>query len=203
MYDNNLMVRDTEKKLKEKYQEGTVYYMTVGNEPNYFEALDHVAKTIKTKAPKGLSFEYTQMLDDDHGSVPHLSIYNGLLYIYSGWKLKPDVFNEGLAAIDMHYKKISKNFGYEINTPEMTINRLGYTYLGNSDFENAIAVFKENVKRFPKSSNVYDSLGEAYEDSGDKELAKENYQKAVKIGEEEQHPNLKVYKKNLERVQEK
>ena len=68
---------------------------------------------------------------------------------------------------------------------------------------NSITVFKENVKRFPKSSNVYDSLGEAYEGSGDLELAKENYQKAVKIGEEEQHPNLKVYKKNLERVSEK
>jgi tetratricopeptide (TPR) repeat protein len=189
--------------IKEKYKDETVYYMTVGNEPDYFESLDYVAKTIMTKEPKGLKFEYTQMLDDDHGSVPHLSIYNGLLYIYSGWKLKPEVFNEGIAAIDMHYKNISKKFGYEIHTPEMTINRLGYTYLTNDEIDKAIIVFQVNVKRFPSSANVYDSLGEAYENNGQFDKAEANYAKAVELAEKKKHPNLKIYKKNLQRMQEK
>jgi len=203
MYNNNFLVRETESKLKLKYTDGTVYYMTVGNEPNYFEALDYFAKTIRTKSPKGLGFEYTQMLEDDHGSVPHLSIYNGLLFIYSDWKLDPEVFKEGMAAIDKHYKKVSKKYDYEIAAPENTINQLGYTYLANNDFDDAIIVFKENVERFPKSANVYDSLGEAYEKNGQLDLAKENYSKAVKIAIKKEHPNLNIYKKNLERVQEK
>jgi len=202
MYDNNYLVRETESKLKSKYADGTVYYMTVGNEPNYFEALDHFAKTIEAKSPKGLGFEYTQMLEDDHGSVPHLSIYNGLLFIYSDWKLDPEVFKEGLVAIDKHYKKVSKKYDYEIAAPENTINQLGYTYLANNDFNDAIIVFKENVDRFPKSANVYDSLGEAYEKNGQLDLANENYSKAVEIATKKEHPNLNIYKKNLERVQE-
>ena len=203
MYDNNLLVRETESKLKSKYDDGTVYYMTVGDEPNYFEALDQFTKTVETKSPKGLEFEYTQMLEDDHGSVPHLSIYNGLLFIYSDWKLDPEIFKEGLVAIDKHYKKVSKKYDYEIAASENTINQLGYIYLANNDFDDAIIIFKENVERFPKSANVYDSLAEAYEKAGQNDLAESNYKKAVEIATKKEHPNLKIYKKNLERVQEK
>ena len=124
------------------------------------------------------------------------------MFIYSDWKLDPEVFKEGLAAIDKHYKKVSKKYDYEIAAPENTINQLGYTYLANNDFDDAIAVFKENVERFPKSANVYDSLGEAYEKAGQDDLAESNYKKAVEIATKKEHPNLNIYKKNLERVQE-
>ena len=103
-------------------------------------------------------------------------------------------------AIDKHYKVISKKYGYEMATPEFTINLLGYNYMNNDNLEKAIKTFKENVKRYPESSNVYDSLGEAYEKSGQTELAIKNYEKAVLLGKMQEHPNLKVYITNLERV---
>jgi predicted alpha/beta superfamily hydrolase len=203
MYDNSLMLKQKETKLKSKYPIGTAFYMTVGDEPNYFEALEEFTEFVEEKDPKGLEFEYVQMLNDDHGSVPHLSIYDGLLFIYDGWKIDKDLYNEGLAAIDKHYTKLSKKFGYEITTPEYTINRLGYNYLANEEIDKAIVVFQENVKRFPSSANVYDSLGEAYENNGQLEKAKANYAKAVELAEKKKHPNLTIYKKNLQRVQEK
>ena len=155
------------------------------------------------KNPKGLDFEYVQLLDDDHGSVPHLIIYDGLFYIYDGWKIDNELYKEGLAAIDEHYKKLSKKYGYEIITPEYTINRLGYNYLANNDMNEAILVFQENIKRFPSSANVYDSLGEAYEKNGQFDEAKDNYAKAVELAEEKKHPNLEIYIQNLERTQKK
>lgn len=203
MYDNNLMVRETKEKLRSKYTDGISYYMTVGNESNYFEALGQFATYIEEKSPKGLDFEYVQMLDDDHGSGPHLSIYNGLLFIYDGWKLDAEAYQEGLTAMDQHYKNLSKKYGYDIITPEYTINRLGYNYLANEDFENAISVFEENVNRFPNSANVYDSLGEAFENNGQLDKAEANYAKSVEIAEKKKHPNLKIYQQNLTRVQEK
>jgi hypothetical protein len=203
MYDNSQMLKQKEAKLKSKYPVGTAFYMTVGDEPNYFEALEEFTEFVEEKDPKGLEFEYVQMLNDDHGSVPHLSIYDGLLFIYDGWKIDKDLYNEGLAAIDKHYTKLSKKFGYEITTPEYTINRLGYNYLANEEIDKAIVVFQENVKRFPSSANVYDSLGEAYENNGQLEKAKANYAKAVELAEKKKHPNLTIYKKNLQRVQEK
>ena len=45
----------------------------------------------------------------------------------------------------------------------------------------AIAVFKLNVDAFPESSNVYDSLGEAYMNDGQKELAIKSYRKSLEL----------------------
>ena len=80
---------------------------------------------------------------------------------------------------------------------------MGYNYLANEEVEMAISVFQENVNRFPNSANVYDSLGEAYEKNGQLDKAETNYAKSVEIAEIKKHPNLKIYKQNLARVQKK
>ena len=64
---------------------------------------------------------------------------------------------------------------------ENLINTLGYMYLGRKQFVFAIAIFKYNVKTFPKSWNVYDSLGEAYKENGDIKSAIKNYQKSIEL----------------------
>ena len=61
------------------------------------------------------------------------------------------------------------------------INALGYRSLRSKKIKEAIEIFKLNVEAFPKSSNVYDSLGEAYMKNGDKELAIQNYKKSVEL----------------------
>lgn len=65
---------------------------------------------------------------------------------------------------------------------EPDINRLGYKFLyfwGRP--EAAVSVFLLNARLYPESGNVYDSLGEAYLVSGDRELAVKNYQKSLKL----------------------
>jgi tetratricopeptide (TPR) repeat protein len=62
---------------------------------------------------------------------------------------------------------------------ESQINQLGYRLMRAGKINEAIEVFKINVREFPKSSNVYDSLGEAYMQAGNRELALENYKKSI------------------------
>ena len=202
MYDDNMLVDAAGKKLQSKFNDQVQFYMTVGDEPKYFESLEEFTEIVESKSPEGFELNYVQMKDENHGSVPHLSIYNGLEWIYTDWKLPKDAFKEGLASIDMHYSNLSKKYGYEITTPENTINQLGYIYLGKKEMDKAIKVFKENVVRYTKSANVYDSLGEAYEINNQFAEAEKNYQKAVKLAKQG-HPNLNVYEKNLKRMQEK
>ena len=203
MYDNNLIVNEARTKLKLNYQPGVQFYMTIGNEPNYFEALADFENIIKTKSPEGFELSYVKMEDESHGSIPHLSIYKGLEWIYADWVLPNETFAEGLTAIDGHYKFISEKYGYDIGTPENVINLLGYTYLRKNEFKEAISVFRENVERYPKSANVYDSLGEALEKNNEIKEAANNYKKAVKIARKTVNPYLLIYQKNFDRVQEK
>jgi tetratricopeptide (TPR) repeat protein len=61
------------------------------------------------------------------------------------------------------------------------INRLGYELLSNKRLDEAIEVLKLNVESYPKSSNAYDSLAEAYMMSGNKALAIKNYEKSLEL----------------------
>ena len=69
----------------------------------------------------------------------------------------------------------------EYSLSEAQMNALGYEYLQEKKLNEAIAVFKLNVESYPKSSNVYDSLGEAYALAGERELAIKNYEKSLEL----------------------
>ena len=47
-----------------------------------------------------------------------------------------------------------------------------------------MAIFKLNVELYPESANVYDSLGEAYMNSGNSKKAIKNYQKSLELNPE-------------------
>jgi cytochrome c-type biogenesis protein CcmH/NrfG len=62
------------------------------------------------------------------------------------------------------------------------MNRLGYYLLDTRKaVDAAVAVFQLNAEAFPNSANVYDSLGEGYMVSGNKNLAIRNYQRALEL----------------------
>jgi predicted Zn-dependent protease len=58
---------------------------------------------------------------------------------------------------------------------------LGYKLIGAKKFKEAIRILQLNVEAYPQSSNVYDSLGEAYLDDGNNPQAVVNYQKSLQL----------------------
>ena len=64
---------------------------------------------------------------------------------------------------------------------EATVNIIGYEHMQTGDLKGAIEIFKLNVTGYPKSPNVYDSLGDAYVADGQKDLARQNAKKALEL----------------------
>jgi tetratricopeptide (TPR) repeat protein len=62
---------------------------------------------------------------------------------------------------------------------EADLNTYGYQLMGNGDLNKAIEIFRLNIKRYPDSWNVYDSLGEALAQQGKTKEALEYYEKAL------------------------
>ncbi|MFZ0803211.1 MAG: tetratricopeptide repeat protein [Terriglobales bacterium] len=58
---------------------------------------------------------------------------------------------------------------------------MGYRLIGAHKFEQAIRIFQLNVEAYPQSGNVYDSLGEAYLDDGNKPQAIVNYRRSLAL----------------------
>jgi Tfp pilus assembly protein PilF len=59
--------------------------------------------------------------------------------------------------------------------------RSGYQLIRSNKFKEAIAVLQLNVEAYPQSSNVYDSLAEAYMDDGDNSRSIANYRKSLQL----------------------
>jgi CubicO group peptidase (beta-lactamase class C family) len=108
-----------------------------------------------------------------------------------GWNLKmPDDTMTEIFLLDLangskaalaRYDEIKKAAAPGRSVEESTLNLDGYALMRVGRMTDAIALLARNVGEYPKSFNVYDSLGEAYMRNGEKELAIQNYQKSLAL----------------------
>jgi tetratricopeptide (TPR) repeat protein len=82
----------------------------------------------------------------------------------------------------------------EYTSIENQINSLGYEWIKKKNYLSAINVLKINVSLYPESSNVYDSLGEAYMLNSQLDLALKNYIKSLEINPESKSGKEKIKK---------
>jgi len=76
------------------------------------------------------------------------------------------------------------------------LNTYGYVLMSASEMQKAGIVFKLNAQLYPDNANVFDSFAEYYFKTGNKLLAKENYQKVLQID-----PGNKNATKMIEQLQ--
>lgn len=79
------------------------------------------------------------------------------------------------------YREIYKDNPSDPAISENRFNSLGYRYLGQKKYEQALAIFQLNVEFYPQSANCYDSLGEAFMQTGNREKAIFNYKKSLEL----------------------
>ena len=96
--------------------------------------------------------------------------------------LREVVKSSGVAAAIKQYKELQEKNTGDYDLSEAELNTLGYRLLyEDKNPQGAIQIFVLNTQEHPSSSNVFDSLAEAYEVTGEKELAKANYTKALQL----------------------
>ena len=204
-WENSEALKRVDAYLKNQKEANVTLFTSIGNEPGAIgEDFDKFKDMLSKSNIKGFEWQAERMADEDHGSVVLRSHYFGLRKVYEGWQAPNDpksgAISGGLKGADAHYKRLSEKFGYSIPTPENLINQMGYQFMFDGKPEEAIAVFKANVERYPASANVYDSLAEAYERGGHIDLAEPLYDKARTLGEQNNDPNKAIYKTNYERA---
>ena len=105
------------------------------------------------------------------------------------------IMEQGVEAALDQYHDLKKNKPDHYNFGENEINLIGYNLLWREMFGEAIQILELMVLDYPDSANSYDSLADAYEQSGDLERARDLYQKSLSID-----PEFTPSKEGLERV---
>lgn len=88
---------------------------------------------------------------------------------------------KGAKYFSENFDNLIKENDYKINDDEV-LYPIGYGLIYENMLDEAIEIFKINIRLFPNVGNCYDSLGDAYLQKGDKENAKIYYQKALELG---------------------
>lgn len=82
------------------------------------------------------------------------------------------------------------------------LNTIGYKYMAEKDYKNALLLFALNTKTYPESWNGYDSMGEALFRNGEYDKSLVQFKKAVELNTTNQYGNndrLAMVIKDLER----
>jgi tetratricopeptide (TPR) repeat protein len=86
--------------------------------------------------------------------------------------------------IQLEAERMIKDPAYNFFNFEVEFNQVGYKFIEDKLFEEALFIFKMNTELFPESANAWDSLAEAYWKSGDTTKAVELYNKAIALDPE-------------------
>jgi len=89
-------------------------------------------------------------------------------------------FDKALVA----FKKIQQEDSLDPAIREWSIRGLGYDFIRKDDLNSALEIFKINAELYPRSSNVFNSLGEAYYLKKDTVNALLNFKKSLAINPE-------------------
>jgi CubicO group peptidase (beta-lactamase class C family) len=170
----------------------SIVEMPLGNTAERMETVGHGGgingfNTQITRIPSDKSFI---VLLDNTGGAPLNEMTSAIAaIIYDktydppkrsvAYSLADRMEKDGIPATLVYFDEIKDSKGYYLSEYEM--NATGYQFLRSGKVNEAAAIFQLNTKAFPKSSNVYDSYGEALMALGNKTEGLENYKKSVKL----------------------
>lgn len=141
------------------------------------------------KNNKNLGLKYTSKYyeNDNHNSVPLISEYDALRFVFDYFSMKssPKDLEDSTALfanrIKSHYYNISKEIGYKIAPDQAVINYFSYDAITKKQFNKAEAFLKLNVENFPNSYKAFDAYADYFVAIKDTIHAVENYKKALTI----------------------
>ncbi len=161
----------------------STFFVKEMNEKVYFQINPSDKKLYMVLIPKEKDkpAEYNYRKLDENEKIPSEYLMN----------------NEFDKALDA-YKIIKEKDSLDSTINENNLNTLGYKKLREKKYENAIDIFKINVALYPESSNVYDSLADAFMKSGDTIQAIKNYKRSLEFDS----GNARA-KRNIKRLEKK
>ncbi len=110
--------------------------------------------------------------------------------------LSATIASSGIDSATKQYHDLKAAQPTTYNFDEDELNALGYQLIRAKKLREAIRIFQLNVEAYPQSGNVYDSLGEAYMDDGNRTQAIANYQKSLELNPKNRGAVLMLKKLN-------
>ncbi len=161
--------------------------------------------------PKSLTYAYRQYNATNHGMTPLVSLVDGLQYLFEPMSLtrlpitrlgpstdSADVMRAYFASREA-YVAGAQSLGFDVNAlPEEQVNRLAYGVFGILKLPRlAVWLFRENVRDYPQSPQVYYGLGDGLLAVGDTSSAIAQFRRGLEVAKKAGQPEAADVKRKL------
>ncbi|WP_189702527.1 alpha/beta hydrolase-fold protein [Subsaximicrobium wynnwilliamsii] len=187
----NPLPQDTEKDINVLIKDNSM--STEG-----LRAIHRFSKTVSEATNSSLDFNYKYYENEDHGTIPLISIYDGMRFLFPWYKMSgklvdiiknPNTTAEKLKnAFNTRFDMLSNNLGYQVYPEEEMLNNLGYMFMSNSP-KKSFGLLEMAIKYYPKNANGYDSMSDYYVSQNDFQNAILYSEKALAISGSDYHKN--------------
>ncbi len=201
-WDNGILIQRAQR-FTPKTNSHDAVFIAAANWPHNFygetnsnkHASDLFLSALNTNSFSSIRIGYQFLDSEDHGSSRLLGLYNGLRFIFEGYKPTNFYALDTPALLQDHFKTVSDRLGFQIPPPEGYVNKIGNSLLNPAHADKAIGCFKLNVTNYPAAASVYSHLAEAYLAKDEKQMAIQNYRKALEL-----NPNMDSAKEALRKL---
>jgi len=170
------------------------------NDTRHIRSILMLSHYLRADKQNGLRFDYKYYNTDNHGSVPLITEYDGLHFLFNYYRLNltnadySNITKAVIARIEAHYDSVSAIMGLKVLPPQLLVNQLAYQASNTKHTAEAEYLANLNVTNYPGSANCFDTLGDIYSAEGNKTKAIESYKKALAI------QNLPETRKKLDKL---
>lgn len=146
----------------------------------HFNAMLQFNSVVATYNTSGLRYGYKYYGDDDHGSVPLITEYDALRFIFDGYRLPLGRVLATPSFLPEHFRAISAKLGTTFVPSEGIVSQLA-TFALNQDTAKAMAFLEIGTQMYPNSYRSFDRLAALWAAKGDKARATTFYQRSLAL----------------------
>ncbi|MEI7583658.1 alpha/beta hydrolase-fold protein [Runella sp.] len=190
------VLQNYETKKIQRYYVTVIDSMYAPGQSYHLNAIHKMSNQLAKYAPENLQWKLQVIPKTDHSSIPLLSWYEGLQFIFEGYDMNHYSLMQNPDLIEKQFDELAKKIGLRMSPPETIFEILAHYLTAPNRFPDAqksLKVINMGLKYHPESSNLHDKLGAAYLLNKNIPKAIESYQKALKL-----NPANEIAKKRIE-----
>jgi uncharacterized protein len=205
-WDNQKLLKESKTVLADKKFDNKSLFLSIANTlkgdmtlekalkdtsgiTNHIRSIFEFKNLLENNKQNGLKSKTKYYGDDSHSTVPFISEYDALHFIFDFYpsKLSPNDAHDSSGVFAdkfvKHYAEVSKQMGYQVKPFEMELYSMAFDALHSTNIAQAERFFKLLFDYYPESFLAYDAYGDYLLKTGDTKNAKAHFIKALSIKE--------------------
>ncbi len=119
---------------------------------------------------------------DDHGSVPFPSLYDGLLFVFEGYKQPPPaVTSRGVDAVEAYYRDYLGDYGISLQVPAAVLTSMAQLAQQQGNLDQAVAIMEYSLGNKPDDPMTNFMAAMTFAEAGRKEQAIRHFERAREL----------------------